>query len=272
MHTDLKDIIEKAWENKELLEKKPTRKAIEEVIELLDKGKIRVSEPTEHGWVLNEWIKKAVILYFPIRDTKITKIGPFEFNDKIDLKTGYEALGVRVVPQAIARYGSYISKGVIMMPSFINIGAYVGAGTMVDTWATVGSCAQIGKNVHLSGGVGIGGVLEPIQAAPVIIEDNCFIGSRCIVVEGVHVEQEAVLGANVVLTKSTKILDVSGPKPVEYRGRIPARSVVIPGTFTKKFNAGDYQVPCALIIGKRKESTNLKTSLNDALRDYDVVV
>lgn len=271
MHSELREIIEKAWDNKELLEKKATRVAIEEVINLLDKGQIRVSEPTDQGWILNEWIKKAVIMYFPIRESKVIKVGPFEFNDKIDLKTGYDALGVRVVPQAIARYGSYISKGVIMMPSFVNIGAYVGAGTMVDTWATVGSCAQIGKNVHLSGGVGIGGVLEPVQAAPVIIEDNCFIGSRCIVVEGVHVEQEAVLGANVVLTKSTKIIDVSGPNPVEFKGRIPARSVVIPGTYTKKFNAGDYQVPCALIIGKRKESTNLKTSLNDALRDYDIV-
>lgn len=272
MNIELKEIIEKAWENKELLEKKPTRNAIEEVISLLDKGLLRVANPTEHGWIVNEWVKKAVILYFPIKESKVTKVGPFEFHDKIDLKTGYGELGIRVVPHAIARYGSYISKGVIMMPSFVNIGAYIGSGTMIDTWATVGSCAQIGKNVHLSGGVGIGGVLEPVQAAPVIIEDECFIGSRCIIVEGVHIEKEAVLGANVVITKSTKIIDVSGPKPVEFKGRIPARSVVIPGTFTKKFNAGDYQVPCALIIGKRKESTNTKTSLNDALRDYDVAI
>lgn len=272
MSIELKEIIENAWDNKVLLEKRTTRKAIESVINMLDKGQIRVAEPTDQGWILNEWVKKAVIMYFPIKESKVMKVGPFEFNDKIDLKSGYKELGVRVVPQAIARYGSYIAKGVIMMPSFVNIGAYVGSGTMVDTWATVGSCAQIGKNVHLSGGVGIGGVLEPVQASPVIIEDNCFIGSRCIVVEGVHVEQEAVLGANVVLTRSTKIIDVSGPKPVEFKGRIPARSVVIPGTYTKKFDAGDYQVPCALIIGKRKESTNLKTSLNDALRDYDIVV
>ena len=270
MYTELKGIIEKAWENKELLENISTRSAIKEVIDLLDKGKVRVAEPSEKGWIVNEWIKKAVILYFPTQDMKVTKVGPFEFYDKIDLKTGYEALGIRVVPHAIARYGSFISKGVIMMPSFINIGAYVGSGTMVDTWATVGSCAQIGKNVHLSGGVGIGGVLEPVQASPVIIEDNCFIGSRCIVVEGVHVEKEAVLGANVVITGSTKIIDVSGSEPKEYKGIVPARSVVIPGTQTKNFNAGEYQVPCALIIGQRKESTNLKTSLNDALREYNV--
>lgn len=261
-----------AWEDRSLLTKVSTQKLIREVIELLDKGKIRVAEPTKNGWTVNEWIKKAVILYFPIQKMKIIKVGPFEFHDKIDLKTGYDELGVRVVPHAIARYGSFVARDVIMMPSYINIGAYVDSGTMVDTWATVGSCAQIGKRVHLSGGVGIGGVLEPVQAAPVIIEDDCFIGSRCIIVEGVYIEKEAVLGANVVITKSTKIIDVSGSEPIEYKGYIPSRSVVIPGTQTKKFNAGEYQVPCALIIGKRKASTNLKTSLNDALREYNVAV
>ncbi|NOQ24763.1 MAG: 2,3,4,5-tetrahydropyridine-2,6-dicarboxylate N-succinyltransferase [Bacteroidales bacterium] len=270
MLTEYKELIEQVWEDRSLLEKDSIKSTIREIIELLDKGKIRVAEPTDNGWKVNEWIKKAVILYFPIQKMEVIKVGPFEFHDKIDLKSGYEELGVRVVPHAIARYGSFVAKGVIMMPSYINIGAYVDSGTMVDTWATVGSCAQIGKNVHLSGGVGIGGVLEPVQAAPVIIEDDCFIGSRCIIVEGVYIEKEAVLGANVVITKSTKIIDVSGSEPIEYQGRIPARSVVIPGTQTKKFNAGEYQVPCALIIGKRKESTNLKTSLNDALREYNV--
>ena len=272
MFDEKKKIIEEVWENRSLLESESVKSVIRDVIELLDKGKIRVAEPLNNKWQVNEWIKKAVILYFPIQKMEVIKTGPFEFHDKIDLKSGYDKLGVRVVPHAIARYGSFIARDVIMMPSYINIGAFVDSGTMVDTWATVGSCAQIGKNVHLSGGVGIGGVLEPIQAAPVIIEDNCFIGSRCIVVEGVHIEKEAVLGANVVITNSTKIIDVSGPKPIEYKGHIPARSVVIPGTQTKKFNAGEYQVPCALIIGKRKESTNLKTSLNDALREYNVAV
>jgi 2,3,4,5-tetrahydropyridine-2-carboxylate N-succinyltransferase len=265
-----KEIIENAWNDRKLLNQEDTRDQIRGVIDMLDKGLIRVAEPTENGWIVNEWIKKAVILYFPIQPLEVIRTGPFEFYDKIALKKGYPELGVRVVPHAISRYGSFIAKGVIMMPSFINIGAYVDSGTMVDTWATVGSCAQIGKNVHLSGGVGIGGVLEPVQAAPVIIEDNCFIGSRCIVVEGVHVEKESVLGANVVLTGSTRIIDVSGDKPKEFRGTIPARSVVIPGTIPKKFPAGEYQVPVALIIGHRKESTDLKTSLNDALRDYDV--
>lgn len=268
----MKNIIEAIWEDRSLLKEEKNTSVIKEVIEKLDKGELRVAEPTSTGWKVNEWIKKAVILYFPIQKMRTIKVGPFEFHDKIDLKSGYEELGVRVVPHAIARYGSFVAKDVIMMPSYVNIGAYVDSGTMVDTWATVGSCAQIGKNVHLSGGVGIGGVLEPVQAAPVIIEDNCFIGSRCIVVEGVHIEKEAVLGANVVITGSTKIIDVSGNEPVEYKGFVPARSVVIPGTQTKKFNAGEYQVPCALIIGKRKESTNLKTSLNDALREYDVTV
>lgn len=268
----LKDIIETAWEQRDMLQKYPVQKAIEQVIDLLDKGELRVAEQKEKQWVVNDWVKKAVILYFPIRKMETLEVGMLEFHDKIPLKKNYAKMGVRVVPHAIARYGAFLEKGVIMMPSYVNIGAYVGSGTMVDTWATVGSCAQIGQNVHLSGGVGIGGVLEPVQAAPVIIEDNCFIGSRSIVVEGVKIEQEAVLGANVVLTKSTKIIDVSGSKPIEMKGIVPARSVVIPGTYTKKFPAGEYQVSCALIIGKRKASTDLKTSLNDALREYDVVV
>jgi len=268
----LREQIEKAWDNRELLKQDETRGVIQEVIELLDKGKIRVAEPDGDGWKVNEWVKKAVVLYFPIQKMETTTVGPFEFNDKMKLKTNYEALGVRVVPHAVARYGAYLASGVIMMPSYVNIGAYVDSGTMVDTWATVGSCAQIGKDVHLSGGVGVGGVLEPLQAAPVVIEDGCFIGSRCIVVEGVRVRKEAVLGANVVLTKSTKIIDVSGNEPKEYRGEVPARSVVIPGSYTKEFAAGSYNVPCALIIGTRKPSTDLKTSLNDALREYDVAV
>ncbi|MGB1104076.1 MAG: 2,3,4,5-tetrahydropyridine-2,6-dicarboxylate N-succinyltransferase [Crocinitomicaceae bacterium] len=268
-----KAIIEQAWNDRSLLEKKETRSAIESVIASLDAGELRVAEPLENGeWQVNEWVKKAVVMYFPIRKMETIEVGPFEFHDKMALKTGYAEKGVRVVPHAIARYGAYVSAGVIMMPSYVNIGAYVDAGTMVDTWATVGSCAQIGKNVHLSGGVGIGGVLEPLQAAPVIIEDNAFIGSRCIVVEGVRVGKEAVLGANVVLTMSTKIIDVTGETPVEMRGYVPERSVVIPGSYTKTFPAGEYQVPCALIIGKRKESTDKKTSLNDALRDNDVAV
>lgn len=266
------EIIEQAWNDRALLNQPETQRAIKSVIEQLDKGEIRVASNINGKWIVNEWVKKAVILYFPIMQMHTIEVGPFEFHDKIPLKSGYANLGVRVVPHGIARYGAFLEKGVILMPSYVNIGAYVGAGTMVDTWATVGSCAQIGKNVHLSGGVGIGGVLEPVQAAPVIIEDNCFVGSRCIVVEGVHVEQEAVLGANVVLTKSTKIIDVSGNAPVEYNGIIPSRSVVIPGSYTKKFPAGEYQVPCALIIGKRKESTDQKTSLNDALRDFQVAV
>ena len=268
----MQEMIEKAWDNREMLNDSGTQKAIREVIEEIDKGRLRVAEPSETGWKVNDWVKKAVILYFPIQKMKTIELGPFEFHDKMQLKTGYAALGVRVVPHAVARYGSYLAKNVIMMPSYVNIGAYVDEGTMVDTWATVGSCAQIGKNVHLSGGVGIGGVLEPVQASPVIIEDGCFIGSRCIVVEGVKVNKEAVLGANVVLTQSTKIIDVTGPQPVEYKAEVPERSVVIPGSYTKSFPAGDYQVPCALIIGKRKASTDLKTSLNDALRDHSVAV
>lgn len=269
---ELKARIEEAWSNRELLKSIDTQTVIRQVIELLDKGKLRVAEPTADGWQVNEWVKKAVILYFPIQQMETIEVGPFEFHDKIALKKNYKELGVRVVPHAIARHGAFLSKGVIMMPSYVNIGAYVDEGTMVDTWATVGSCAQIGKNVHLSGGVGIGGVLEPVQAAPVIIEDNVFIGSRCIVVEGVRIGKEAVLGANVVLTASSKIIDVTGSSPVEYKNYIPDRSVVIPGTLPKKFPAGEYQVPCALIIGTRKESTDKKTSLNDALRENNVSV
>lgn len=270
--SDLQQLIEQAWEDRSMLEDTKVVEAIESIIEDIDKGRLRCAEPTENGWQVNEWVKKAVILYFPTRKMETLEAGPLEFHDKIPLKTGYEELGIRVVPHAVARYGAYISKGVIMMPSYVNIGAYVDEGTMVDTWATVGSCAQIGKNVHLSGGVGIGGVLEPVQAAPVIIEDNCFIGSRCIVVEGIRVEKEAVLGANVVLTASTKIIDVTGDEPKEIKGYVPARSVVIPGSYTKKFPAGEFQVPCALIIGTRKESTDKKTSLNNALREYGVSV
>lgn len=270
--SQLQQDIEQAWADRSLLQYDKTQQTIRDVIDLLDKGTIRIAEKNLAGWTINEWIKKAVLMYFPIQQMQTIEVGPFEFHDKIALKKNYKELGVRVVPHAIARYGSFVAKGVIMMPSYVNIGAYVDEGTMVDTWATVGSCAQIGKHVHLSGGVGIGGVLEPVQAAPVIIEDNCFIGSRCIVVEGVRVEQEAVLGANVVLTMSTKIIDVTGSEPVEYKGLVPARSVVIPGSYTKKFPAGDYQVPCALIIGQRKESTDKKTSLNDALRENNVAV
>lgn len=269
---DLRLKIEAAWDNRDLLQDKETLIAIREVIEHLDKGILRVAEPAGNDWQVNEWVKKAVVLYFPIQKMQTIEMGIFEFHDKMKLKKNYAELGVRVVPHAVARYGAYLSKGVIMMPSYVNIGAYVDAGTMVDTWATVGSCAQIGKDVHLSGGVGIGGVLEPLQAAPVVIEDGCFIGSRSIVVEGVRVKKEAVLGANVVLTKSTKIIDVTGPEPIEYKGEVPERSVVIPGSYTKEFPSGNYNVPCALIIGKRKASTDLKTSLNDALREYDVAV
>ena len=265
-------IIEAAWDNRELLNEKHTVEAIEQVIEELDKGTLRVAEPVADGWQVNEWIKKAVILYFPTRQMQTMQAGPLEFHDKIPLKTGYKELGIRVVPHAVARYGAYISPGVVMMPSYVNIGAYVDAGTMVDTWATVGSCAQVGKNVHLSGGVGIGGVLEPVQAAPVIIEDNAFVGSRCILVEGVRIGAEAVLGANVTLTASTKIIDVTGSEPVTYTGYVPPRSVVIPGTLPRQFPAGTYQVPCALIIGQRKESTDKKTSLNAALREHNVSV
>ncbi|MBL3658384.1 2,3,4,5-tetrahydropyridine-2,6-dicarboxylate N-succinyltransferase [Fulvivirga sediminis] len=269
---ELKEIVENAWDDRSLLKEKDVQIAVKTIVGELDAGAKRVAEFNGSEWVVNDWIKKAVILYFPLMKMQTIEVGPFEFHDKIKLKNNYEKLGVRVVPHAIARYGSFLNKGVVMMPSYVNIGAYVDEGTMVDTWATVGSCAQIGKNVHLSGGVGIGGVLEPVQAAPVIIEDNAFIGSRCIVVEGVHVGKEAVLGANVVLTGSSKIIDVTGSEPVEMKGHVPERSVVIPGSYTKKFPAGEFQVPCALIIGKRKESTDKKTSLNDALRENNVVV
>ncbi len=270
--TEIRSIIESAWDNRELLKQEETTAAIRKVVDLLDAGKLRVAVPANDGWEVNEWVKKAVVLYFPIQKMETLGAGIFEYHDKIPLKRNYQEKGIRVVPNAVARHGAYISSGTILMPSYVNIGAYVDEGTMIDTWATVGSCAQIGKNVHLSGGTGIGGVLEPLQAAPVIIEDGAFVGSRCIVVEGVRVGKEAVLGANVVLTMSTKIIDVTGDKPVEMKGVVPARSVVIPGSFTKKFAAGEYQVSCALIIGKRKESTNKKTSLNDALREYDVAV
>lgn len=269
---NLQQIIEEAWDNREMLQEPDVQKVIRQVIDLLDAGTVRVAEPTDSGWQVNEWIKKAVVLYFPIQKMETLEAGIFEYHDKIPLKKGYKEKGIRVVPHAVARHGAYISPGTILMPSYVNIGAYVDKGTMVDTWATVGSCAQIGKNVHLSGGVGIGGVLEPLQAAPVIIEDNVFVGSRCIVVEGVKVEKEAVLGANVVLTMSTKIIDVTGDEPLITKGVVPARSVVIPGSYTKDFKAGKFNVPCALIIGKRKESTNKKTSLNDALRENEVAV
>lgn len=267
---ELKELIEKAWDNRDLLNDKETKIAIKTIIDDLDQGALRVAEPKGDSWQVNEWVKKAVILYFPIQNMQSIEVGPFEFHDKMKLKRGYDKKGIRVVPHAVARYGAYIATGVVMMPSYINIGAYVDEGTMVDTWATVGSCAQIGKYVHLSGGVGIGGVLEPVQAAPVIVEDDCFIGSRSIVVEGAYIEKEAVLGANVVITNSTRIIDVTGDEPVEYKGRVPARSVVIPGTYPKKFAAGEYGVSCALVIGERKESTDKKTSLNDALREYNI--
>ena len=268
----LKQMIDEAWENRSLLREEIVQQTIREVIHLLDLGQLRVAEPTANGWKVNEWVKKAVVLYFPIQNMKPVEVGIFEYYDKIPLKHNYDEKGVRVVPPAVARRGAYIAKGAILMPSYVNIGAYVDEGTMVDTWATVGSCAQIGKHVHLSGGVGVGGVLEPLQAAPVIVEDGAFIGSRCILVEGVRVGKEAVLGANVVLTSSTKIIDVTGSKPKELKGYVPERSVVIPGSYTKHFPAGDYQVPCALIIGQRKASTDKKTSLNDALREYGVSV
>jgi len=269
---DIKSMIETAWADREKLKHVEFLEAVRNVIEDVDKGRLRVAQPTENGWQVNEWVKQAILMYFGIRQMETYTLPPFEFYDKMRLKSDYASLGVRAVPHAVARYGAYLGRNVVLMPSYVNIGAYVDEGTMVDTWATVGSCAQIGKNVHLSGGVGIGGVLEPLQASPVIVEDGCFLGSRSIVVEGVIIEKEAVLGANVVITQSTKIIDVSGPEPVEYKGRVPARSVVIPGTYQKKFPAGEYGVSCALIIGQRKPSTDLKTSLNDALRDFNVAV
>ena len=267
---ELENLINEAWDNIDLLKNKQYRNSVELVIDMLDRGELRVATPVSDGWLVNQWVKKAVVLYFRVSDMQTIKDGIFEFYDKIALKKNFEKIGARIVPHAIARYGSYLAPGIIMMPSYVNIGAYVDEGTMVDTWATVGSCAQIGKNVHLSGGVGVGGVLEPLQAAPVIIEDGCFIGSRSIIVEGVKVGKEAVLGANVVITKSTKIIDVTTESPVYYNAEIPPRKVVIPGSYTKNFPAGQFQVPCALIIGERKKSTDLKTSLNDALREYDV--
>ena len=272
MKMDLQKMIKDAWEDRSLLLQVGYEDAIHTVIEEIDKGRLRTASPSENGWKVNEWVKQAILLYFAIQKMETIHLPPFEFYDKMKLKTGVAKLGVRAVPHAVARYGSYLARNVVLMPSYVNIGAFVGEGTMVDTWATVGSCAQIGKHVHLSGGVGIGGVLEPLQASPVIIEDHCFLGSRCIVVEGVIVEKGAVLGANVVLTQSTKIFDVSGKESLEFKGRVPAGSVVIPGTYPKKFPAGEYQVPCALIIGKRKASTDLKTSLNEALRDFNVSV
>lgn len=268
----MQELIGAAWANRDLLKEATYSEAVEAVIEEVDKGRLRVAAPSADGWVVNEWVKQAILMYFAIRKMETHQLPPFEFYDKMKLKSNYADLGVRAVPHAVARYGAFLARNVVLMPSYVNIGAYVDEGTMVDTWATVGSCAQIGKGVHLSGGVGIGGVLEPLQASPVIIEDGCFLGSRSIVVEGVIVEKEAVLGANVVLTKSTKIIDVSGSEPVEYKGRVPARSVVIPGTYQKQFPAGEYGVSCALIIGQRKASTDLKTSLNDALRDFNVAV
>ena len=275
MYDELRTTVERAWDDRTLLQDDTTKAAIREVVELIDKGLLRTAEPVDLArsqWQVNEWVKKAVILYFPIQKMRTMRAGELEWYDKMDIKRDYDRLGVRAVPHAVARYGAYIAPGAILMPSYVNIGAYVDTGTMVDTWATVGSCAQIGKHVHLSGGVGIGGVLEPVQAAPVIIEDNCFIGSRAIVVEGAHVCREAVLGSNTVITGSTHIIDVTGAEPVEYRGYVPPRSVVIPGSYAKKFPAGEYSVACALIIGRRKESTDKKTSLNDALRDFGVAV
>ena len=275
MYSELKEIIGQAWENRELLKEESVRQAVRQTVELVDKGELRTAQPVDpekSQWQVNEWVKKAIILYFPIQPMRKMEAGELEWYDKMELKHGYEQLGVRAVPHAVARYGAYIAPGAILMPSYVNIGAYVDTGTMVDTWATVGSCAQIGRHVHLSGGVGIGGVLEPVQAAPVIIEDNCFIGSRSIVVEGAHVCREAVLGAGTVITGSTRIIDVSGPEPKEYKGYVPPRSVVIPGSRAKRFPAGEYQVPCALIIGQRKASTDLKTTLNDALREFNVSV
>jgi 2,3,4,5-tetrahydropyridine-2-carboxylate N-succinyltransferase len=269
---ELKDLIQSAWQNRDLLKEEQYAQAVRDVIEQVDKGHLRTASPVADGWEVNEWVKQAILLYFGIQQMETFTLPPFEFYDKMKLKSNYKELGVRAVPHAVARYGAYLAKNVVLMPSYVNIGAYVDEGTMVDTWATVGSCAQIGKGVHLSGGVGIGGVLEPLQASPVIIEDGVFVGSRCIVVEGVRVQKEAVLGANVVLTQSTKIIDVSGATPVEMKGIVPARSVVIPGTYNKQFPAGEYGVGCALIIGQRKPSTDLKTSLNDALRDFNLSV
>lgn len=271
----LKEQIEQAWNDRALLQDSKTLDTIRQVINELDLGNLRVADPPKDElatWTVNEWVKKAILLYFITQKMQPHEVGIFNFHDKIPLKSNYTAANVRVVPPAVARYGSYQAPGVILMPSYVNIGAYVDERTMVDTWATVGSCAQIGKDVHLSGGVGIGGVLEPPQAAPVIIEDGAFIGSRCIVVEGAHISKRAVLGAGVTITGSSKVIDVTGEGPIEYKGFVPADSVVIPGSYPKEFPAGTYHVPCALIIGKRKPSTDLKTSLNEALRENNVAV
>ena len=265
----MKQLIEQAWENRALLNEEPTRQAAREAIDLLDRGELRAIIRIDDKPVANEWVKKAILLYFQLQGMETWEAGPMEYHDKIPLKHNLAERGIRVVPPAVARHGAYLAPGTILMPSYVNIGAYVDTGTMVDTWATVGSCAQIGRNVHLSGGVGIGGVLEPLQASPVVVEDNCFVGSRAIIVEGAHIDREAVIGAGVVITGSTKIIDVTQPEPKTYVGYVPPRSVVIPGSYTKHFPAGDYQVPCALIIGKRKESTDMKTSLNDALRLFN---
>ncbi|MFK7987021.1 MAG: 2,3,4,5-tetrahydropyridine-2,6-dicarboxylate N-succinyltransferase [Sandaracinaceae bacterium] len=272
MENELQPLIEAAFADRGKLEDPRHRDAVEEVVGLLDRGALRVAEKTDGEWVVHAWVKQAILLYFGVRKMERIEVGPFEFHDKIPLKKDLPAAGVRVVPPGVARYGAFLEKGVVMMPGYVNIGAWVGSGSMVDTWATVGSCAQIGRGVHLSGGVGIGGVLEPPGARPVIIEDGAFIGSRAIVVEGVHVEEGAVLGANVVITSSTKIIDVTGDAPVEHVGRVPARSVVIPGTRPKRFPAGEYGVPCALIIGRRSAKTDKKTSLEAALRDFGVAV
>ena len=273
MYKELKNTVERAWDDRSLLSSDEVRAALRAVVDEVDKGRLRTARPVDAEqslWQVNEWVKKAIILYFPTQQMRTMRAGELEWYDKMELKHDYETLGVRAVPHAVARYGAYIAPGAILMPSYVNIGVYVDTGTMVDTWATVGSCAQIGRNVHLSGGVGIGGVLEPVQAAPVIVEDNCFIGSRSIVVEAAHVCREAVLGSNTVITGSTHIIDVTGPEPVTYKGYVPARSVVVPGSYKKRFPAGEYDVTCALIIGRRKESTDKKTSLNDALRDFGV--
>ena len=270
--TDLQSVIEAAFAESARLEQPQTREAVEATIAALDRGEIRLAEkPADGGdYVVNSWIQRAILLYFRMRQLETWQIGQFEYHDKIPLKKDYAKLGVRVVPPAVARYGSYLESGAILMPSYVNIGARVGSGTMVDTWATVGSGAQIGRDVHLAGGVGIGGVLEPPGARPVIVEDGAFIGSRCIVTEGMLIEAGAVLGANVTLTGSTPIIDVTGKEPITYHGRVPARSVVVPGTRPKQYAAGEYQVSCALIIGQRTASTDQKTSLNDALRDFGV--
>ena len=270
--TEARQHIEAAYSDRGLLDQTATKDAVKSVIDAIDRGVLRVCDKVDGDWVTHAWVKQAILLYFVVAEMEVMEMGPFEFFDKIPLKKNLKEQGVRVVPPGTVRYGSHVERGAVVMPGYVNIGAFVGAGTMVDTWATVGSCAQIGKGVHLSGGVGIGGVLEPAQAAPVIIEDNAFIGSRCIVVEGVRVGEEAVLGAGVVLTASTPIIDVTGPEEVIHKGVVPPRSVVVPGSRVKTFPSGDYHMPCALLIGQRRESTDQKTSLNDVLREFAVQV